>query len=587
MEFLAKITKKFFTIIYNIFMFIILLPLNIVKYFNLFFYYIIKLALKESPEKKQKRLEREKEREREKEEERKRAQKYIREKNKEANISALKGSHIEKNIIEERAKTSTHKMSKEELKEEHRIAKEKIKREKQRQKEEARKEKRSILNQFKERNFFAIRRQKKLDSKRKVLTLDINSDDSKRSNEKIIFRYIGKNEKGKIEKGTFQGYSKLDVHSYLLSEGYEVYEIKAIAKANIFNTDISLNRPIKKTLLVFYLTQLSTYIKAGIPLVDSIKILTNQTKSKGMKTIWKSIVYELTMGTSLSEAMIRCGNVFPKLLINMIRTAEMTGDLSEVLDEQAEYYRTTEKSKKEMINAMMYPMCIFIFSIAILIFILLYVIPQFVDIYESIGADLPWITILLINISNFVSENILYILIGFVIAIILFIILYKNNSSFKYSVEYILMHIPVIKDVIIYNEITMFSKTFATLINNNIFITDSMDILSRITENEIYKTIIYDAVENLARGENISESFYDHWAFPDIAYQMIVTGEKTGQLGTMMDKVGDYYHDEHANAIAQIKVFIEPVLIVFLALGVGGILLAVILPMFSMYSQLI
>lgn len=587
MKTLKDFAKKILDIVYEIFLFIILLPFNIFKYLNLFFYYLIKLALRESPEKKAKRLEKEKAREQEKEAEKKRAEKYIREKNREANISALKNAQNEKDKLEERVRSNTHKMSKEELREEHRIAKEKIRREKQKQREEARKEKRSILKQFKERNFFALRRQKRLDSKRKVLTLDINSDDSKRSNEKIIFKYIGKNEAGKIEKGTFQGYSKLDVHSYLLSEGYEVYEIKAVAKANVFNTDLSLNRPIKKSLLVFYLTQLSTYIKAGIPLVDSIKILTNQTKKKSMKTIWKSIVYELTMGTSLSEAMIRCGNVFPKLLINMVKTAEMTGDLSEVLDEQAEYYRTTEKSRKEMINAMMYPICIFIFSIAIMIFILVYVIPQFVGIYDSIGAELPWITTLLINLSSFVTKNIIVIAVIAVIVIGLFMVLYKYNSSFKYGVEYILMHIPVIKEVIIYNEITMFAKTFATLINNNIFITDSMDILSRITENEIYKTIIYDAVENLARGENISSSFYDHWAFPDIAYQMIVTGEKTGQLGTMMDKVGDYYHDEHSNAIAQIKVFIEPVLIIFLAVGVGGILLAVILPMFNMYGSLI
>ncbi len=587
MNTLKKIIKSILNTICNIFLFIILLPLNIFKYFNLFFYYLIKLALRESPEKKQKRLEKEKEREEEKEKERKEAEKYIREKNKEANISALKDAQSEKNKINEQVKAPSHKMTKEEIREEHRIAKEKIKREKQRQREEARKEKKSILKQFKERNFFALRRQRKLDSKRKVLTLDINSDDSKRSNEKIIFRYVGKNEAGKIERGTFQGYSKLDVHSYLLSEGYEVYEIKAVAKANLFNTDLSLNRPIKKSLLVFYITQLSTYLKAGIPLVDSIKILTKQTKSKSVKTIWKSIVYELTMGASLSEAMIRCGNVFPKLLINMIKTAEMTGDLPEVLDEQAEYYKTTEQSKREMINAMLYPLAIFIFSIAIIIFILLYVIPQFVEIYESIGADLPWFTQLLINISNFASKNIIWMAVIAIVIVIIFIILYKNNSSFKYGVEYLLMHIPVIKNVIIYNEVTMFSKTFATLINNNIFITDSMDILSRITENEIYKMIIYDAVENLSRGENISTSFYDHWAFPDIAYQMIVTGEKTGQLGIMMDKVGDYYHDEHSNAIARIKVFIEPVLIIFLAVGVGGILLAVLLPMFNIYSQVI
>lgn len=575
--------KKVLNFIGNFFLFIILLPLNIFKYFNLFFYYVIKLLLRESPEKAEKRKQKEAEREKEKQKEKEEAEKYIREKNKEANMAALKEG--QKDILREPVKKD-RKLSREEQKEEHRIAKEKIRIEKQRQREEARKENKSLLRQFRERNIFALNRQKKLDSKRKILTLDLNSDDSKRSTEKIIFKYTAKNSAGKIEKGTFQGYSKLDVHSYLLSEGYEVYEIKAVAKATIFNTDLGLNRPIKKSLLVFYLTQLSTYIKAGIPLVDSIKILTNQSKSKTMQTIWKSIVYELTMGASLSEAMLRCGNVFPKLLINMVKTAEMTGDLAEVLDEQAAYYKSVEKSRKEMKNALMYPIFIFAFSIIIITFILIYVIPQFVDIYDSIGADLPGITVLLINASNFVTKNILWIVIGVIVLITLLTLLYRHNVSFKYSVESILMHMPVIKEIIIDNEMTMFAKTFATLINNNIFITDSMDILSRITENEVYKTIIYDAVESLARGDNISSSFYDHWAFPDIAYQMIVTGEKTGQLGTMMDKVGDYYHDEHENAIAQIKVFIEPVLIIFLAVGVGGILLAVILPMFSMYNQL-
>ena len=575
--------KKVLNFIGNFFLFIILLPLNIFKYFNLFFYYVIKLLLRESPEKAEKRKQKEAEREKEKQKEKEEAEKYIREKNKEANMAALKEG--QKDILREPVKKD-RKLSREEQKEEHRIAKEKIRIEKQRQREEARKENKSLLRQFRERNIFALNRQKKLDSKRKILTLDLNSDDSKRSTEKIIFKYTAKNSAGKIEKGTFQGYSKLDVHSYLLSEGYEVYEIKAVAKATIFNTDLGLNRPIKKSLLVFYLTQLSTYIKAGIPLVDSIKILTNQSKSKTMQTIWKSIVYELTMGASLSEAMLRCGNVFPKLLINMVKTAEMTGDLAEVLDEQAAYYKSVEKSRKEMKNALMYPIFIFAFSIIIITFILIYVIPQFVDIYDSIGADLPGITVLLINVSNFVTKNILWIVIGVIALVALFTLLYKHNVSFKYSIESLLMHMPVIKEIIIDNEMTMFAKTFATLINNNIFITDSMDILSRITENEVYKTIIYDAVESLARGDNISSSFYDHWAFPDIAYQMIVTGEKTGQLGTMMDKVGDYYHDEHENAIAQIKVFIEPVLIIFLAVGVGGILLAVILPMFSMYNQL-
>lgn len=580
MKKIGKIFKKILNVIYNIFLFIILLPFNMVKYLNLGFYYLLKLMIRESPEKKKAREERERKREEEKEQERKRAQEYLKHTKNEKLT-------FKKDTIQQ-SKLKGSKLTKREQREEHRAAKEKIRREKARQKEEQRKERKSIFKAIKERNPIAVNRQKNLDRKRQILTLDVNSDDAKRSNEKIIFKYVGKNPKGKIEKGKFQGYSKLDVHSYLLSEGYEVYEIKAQAKANVFNTDLSLNRPMKKSLLVFYLTQLSTYLKAGIPIVDSIKILENQSKKMTEKTIWKLVVYELTMGSTLSDAMFRCGNnVFPKLLINMIKTAEMTGNLPEVLDEQAEYYKSTEKSRKDMINAMMYPIFVLVFAIAIVTYILVSVIPQFVKIYDSLGTELPAITSFIIRVSNFFRENILIISIVTLAVIVLFIILFKKSVGFKTNVQYILMHFPIIGNLIIYNEMTMFSKTFATLLNNNIFITDSMDILSRITDNEIYKNIIFDAVSSLSKGESISTAFNEHWAFPDIAYQMIVTGEKTGQLGTMMGKVAEYYQEEHSNTITRVKALIEPILIIFLAIVVGGILLAIIIPMFSMYNELV
>ena len=147
------------------------------------------------------------------------------------------------------------------------------------------------------------------------------------------------------------------------------------------------------------------------------------------------------------------------------------------------------------------------------------------------------------------------------------------------------MHIPVIKDVIIFNEVTMFSKTFASLLSHNVYITDSMDILNRVTNNEIYKMMILDTVANLARGDKISAAFKDQWAFPVPAYEMIVTGEKTGQLAEMMSKVSTYYQSLHKNTVSRIKALVEPILIIFLTFAVGAILLAVIVPMFNMYSQ--
>ena len=420
----------------DVLIFIITIPFKIFKYANLAFYYLIKLIAKETPEKREAREAKEREREAALEKEKEKAQEYL----KENKDTILKFGNDNNPEVIHKDKV----LSKEEQREEHRLAKEKIRREKLKQKEEERREHKNLFAQIKKKSIFT----KRQEQKRKILSMDETAKEAKRSNEKVIFRYTAKSPSGVIEKGKFQGYSKLDVHSYLLAEGYEVYEITAQSKATVFNTDIGLNRTMKKSTLVFYLTQLSTYLKAGIPIVDSIKLLTGQAKSRTEKTIWKSVVYELTMGATLSDAMYRCGNnVFPKLLINMVKTAEMTGDLPDVLDEQVEYYKATEKSRKEMINALMYPLFVFIFAVIIVFYIMISVVPQFVNIYDSINAELPGITTFMINASNFIRDNILWILGITVLVIILFILAYKRSVLFKASVQRLLMHFPVIGNV--------------------------------------------------------------------------------------------------------------------------------------------
>ena len=237
-------------------------------------------------------------------------------------------------------------------------------------------------------------------------------------------------------------------------------------------------------------------------------------------------------------------------------------------------------------SALTYPLVVLVFAIAVLVYIMVLVVPQFVDIYGSLGTTLPPITIAILNVSNFLKKNLLMLGIGLLVFIIIFVILFKTIKVFKTVVQTILMNIPIIGKIIIYNEITMFTKTFASLLNHNVYITDCMEVLSKITNNEVYKMLIFDTITNLARGEAISNSFKNHWAFPVIAYEMILTGEKTGQLGPMMDKVANYYQEQHKNAVNQIKAFIEPVMIIILAVIVGVVLLSVVLPMFDMYQQI-
>ena len=341
-----------------------------------------------------------------------------------------------------------------------------------------------------------------------------------------------------------------------------------------------------KKQLTFFLTQLATYIKAGIPLIDSIRIFAKQEKNVGKKKILQSIVYELVMGESFSSALEKQKNSFPPLLVNMIKTAEMTGELAETLDDMGDYYGSLEKTRKQIVSAMTYPTIVFVMCIGIVTFIMIYVVPQFVDMYADLGSELPIITKITIAISDFLV-NYWYIAFGGIAAgIISFIVCFKKVKPFRKLIQTILMKIPVVGSIMIYAEIQTFAKTFASLINHNVFITDSMEILSKITSNEVYKDLIYSTIDNLSKVETISKAFKDHWAFTDIAYEMIVTGESTGELGSMMGRVATFYGEQHENIVGQLKSFIEPVMIAFLAVVVGGLLLAVIVPMFGMYSQI-
>ena len=232
------------------------------------------------------------------------------------------------------------------------------------------------------------------------------------------------------------------------------------------------------------------------------------------------------------------------------------------------------------------PAAVTIFAAVVVTFILMWVVPQFVAIYKDLDAELPIITKVVMHISDFLINGLPYILIGIIILCIIFMYLFKNVIGFKRNVQILLMKLPVFGNIIIYNEVTVFTKTFSNLLNHNVFITDSMQILSKITNNEVYKKLIYDTNKNLVKGEAISKAFENQWAFPNIAYQMLLTGEKTGRLGPMMERVSDYYQEQHRNIITSMKSLIEPILIISLAIIVGGILLAVVIPMFGMYEAL-
>ena len=399
----------------------------------------------------------------------------------------------------------------------------------------------------------------------------------------ISFRYKVRGSSGKIINGTFEGPSADEVKVFLQNEGYEVLEV---VPRKFYDIDINIGGKFTAADLSFSLTQLSTYLKAGIALIDSVRILEKQSEKPEQRKVYQKVVYELLKGQDLSAAMEKQGDKFPPLLVNMIKTAELTGDLTSVLDDMADYYTSKEETRKAMVSAMTYPVIVLCIAIGVIIFILVSIVPQFVKMYQDNDAEIPVITTFVMNASDFIVNYYALIIVGVGVFVGLFIYLYKKNKGFRKNVQLVLMHIPVFSQIIIYNEVYNFTKTFASLLNHGVFITDSMEVLAKITNNEIYKEIIARTIINLNKGVNISESFKGQWAFPVAAYEMIVTGEKTGQLGLMMEKVANYYQVLHKTLVKQMQSFIEPLMIAFLALIVGTILLSIVVPMFDIYGKI-
>ena len=350
-------------------------------------------------------------------------------------------------------------------------------------------------------------------------------------NKNYSFNYIVKNEFGETIKGSFEGPSLEAVKVFLEGEYEDVLSIKPREKWDI---DINIGGKFKADTLAFFLTQLATYLRAGITLVDGIRIMVKQTTKPYEKKVYSKIVYSLVGGDTFSKALSLQNKVFPEFLISMVKTSELTGDLPSVLDEMAEYYTKIDKNKRSLRAALSYPLIIFMVAIGAVVFLLTEVVPKFQDMFSSVNGKLPGITIFVLQMSSLIQKYGIFILGGLILFISMFIWFYKNNRVFKKKVQTVFMKFPVFGELIICNEVSNLTRTFATLLNHGVFITDSMEILSAITTNEVYKSIIYRTLIGLSKGAKISDTFKGEWAFPIVAYEMLATGEATGQLPEMM-----------------------------------------------------
>lgn len=418
------------------------------------------------------------------------------------------------------------------------------------------------------------------DFKKETTTEEV-SDDRKEMN----FKFEALDDYGNRVRGKFDAPTVQEAINFLKTQYDELVSIEELGAGSKDITFGGGNRiPIGD--LSFILTQLSTYIKAGIPLIDSMRILTRQTSNQNQQKIFQKVVYQLYLGESFSSALEKQGRAFPHFLISMVKTAEMTGDLAGTLDEMAEYFTNSEIQRKQMQSALIYPSVILTFAMGAIIFLIMFVVPQFVDMFTQQNAELPAITQFILDASHFLQAYWWALLLGIALIIVSYTLSFKYIKDFRKNMQTFYMKMPVFGNIIIYNEVSNLTRTFASLLNHGVFITDSMEILSNITTNEIYKEIINRTLIGLSKGAKISETFRGEWAFPVVAYEMLVTGESTGQLALMMEKVAEHFGNLHSNAVNTLKSLIEPIIIAFLAVAVGFIMVSIIMPMFELYGQI-
>lgn len=402
----------------------------------------------------------------------------------------------------------------------------------------------------------------------------------------LFYKYAGRTKNGVLKRGTMEGNSRNDVIHKLREKGISPREITETTPS-IFNKDLSLGRKrVKNEHFVIYCRQFATLIRAGVTIVESTNILANQTDSKELKRVLQEVEQEIKGGTAFSDAVEKHPKIFPSLFSNMIRAGEMTGNLDETLERMASYFEKQHTLKKKIQSTLAYPVILSVLIVAVVIFLMVAIIPQFTGIYESLGSDLPGITQFIISLSEFLQKSwwILLLVAALVIGILAYI--YQTNDKFRYSIHVLLLRMPIFGNVLQKAAIARMTRTLSSLFSSAVPILQALDIVAKVVDNPVISKVVMDSKDSLEVGESLSEPLADHWVFPPLVHQMTAIGEQTGTLDYMLEKIADFYEEDVDRTVDTLRSLIEPLMIIVLALVVGLIVAAIMIPMFSVFTEI-
>jgi len=396
------------------------------------------------------------------------------------------------------------------------------------------------------------------------------------------FRYKARNRDAYIVTDIMEAPDKSEVVRRIKNNNMVPLDVIELKLTSLLKgKEINITSGVSRQDLVFFLSQFYNLLHSGLSIIESLKIIIDQTQNKYLKKYLINILQDIRNGSPLHKALARQKKVFPKLMVEMVKVGEMIGKIEDVIYDMYIYYKKQLKTTNDIKGAMMYPIFMFVATIGVTIFLLTFVVPTFQSTFAEMGQDLPGVTQFILNVADFVKTKLIYV----VLVIVLFItlaLMYNRTDKGRMFYSNLALKLPLIKGIYRKGNLIRIASTYSTLLSNSVNAVEGLDITKEILTNRVFIDILDKASTNIQNGIPISKAFEKHWAVDPVFASMVAIGEETATLGVMLKNISEYYDAEMEVTVQRLKKFMEPIVLIILASIVGTILLAVMIPMFSM-----
>jgi len=401
-----------------------------------------------------------------------------------------------------------------------------------------------------------------------------------------VYKWEGKTLKGAIKKGEMEAPSEAAIRIHLRQQSIIPTKISAKGREiKISLPGFGGRRKVKQRAIAIFTRQLATMIDAGLPLVQSLEILSSQQESRAFKDVIREIREDVEGGSTFAGALKKHPSTFNELYTNLVVAGEEGGILDTILTRLANYIEKAEALKKKVKSALIYPSTIMGVAIIVVMILMIFVIPVFETMFKSAGQNLPLPTLIVIAFSKFLKQYVIVIIPGLILLLYLFKRYYQTEKG-KTSIDRIILKLPVFGPLFQKVSVARFSRTLGTLVSSGVPILDGLNIVSKTAGNKTIETAILNARASIREGETIAEPLGRSGNFPPMVIQMISVGESTGALDAMLSKIADFYEEEVDVAVSNLTSLLEPFLMIFLGVVIGGVVIAMYLPIFQMASAI-